>query len=151
MDKRNVIGGGFFFLLAVGVIASSLTIGIGELHNPGPGFFPFWIGLLLGLLALLLLRICLIKKKIPSGLAGLWQDMDWQKIVIVVTSLLAYGLMLPKAGYILATLALMIILFYLGKMKVWKVILSSIMAVLFSYGLFHLLLKAPLPKGILDF
>jgi hypothetical protein len=151
MDKRNIIGGGIFLLLAIMVIISSLALGIGELHNPGPGFFPFWIGFLLGFLAFCLIGICLIKKNTPSSLARLWQGLDWHKNVIVVAALLIYGLMLPKAGYILATLALMIILFYVGKMKVRHVVLASVAAVLFSYGLFHFLLKAPLPKGILDF
>ncbi len=84
-------------------------------------------------------------------LADLWLSLDWRKNIIVVSALIIYCLALSKIGYLAATFALMAILFSLGGMKTWTVVISSLLAVFLSYGLFYSLLKTPLPRAIWAF
>jgi putative tricarboxylic transport membrane protein len=151
MDRPNILSSIFWLLIAAFAIISSISLGIGEFHNPRAGFFPFWAGILLAFFAVILLVRNSFKKEKIILLATLWKDLNWGKIVIAVAALITYCLVLAKLGYIIATFGLMIILFYLGKMKSWGVILGSLLAVLLSYGLFHYGLITPLPKGILPF
>jgi hypothetical protein len=151
MDRPDIASGIFWLLIAAFVIVSSISLGIGEFHNPHAGFFPFWAGILLTFFTVILLVRSLLKKAGIVRLADLWQDLNWGKIVIVVAALITYCLVLAKLGYIIATLGLMVILFYLGKMKLRTVILGALLAVLLSYGLFRYGLMTPLPKGILSF
>lgn len=68
-----------------------------------------------------------------------------------MAALIAYWLVLSKLGYPIATFALMLVLFSLGRMKPWMMILGSLITVLLSYYLFDHLLQAPLPRGVLRF
>ena len=76
---------------------------------------------------------------------------DRRNVVIAVAALIAYCLALPKLGYRISTFALMLVLFSLGRMKPWVVILGSLLTVLASYYLFDHLLRTPLPRGVLRF
>lgn len=151
MDKREIISSAVWLCIVAFVAISSLRLGIGEFHNPGPGFFPFWASIFIALLTLIMLGTHFFKKADVIRLADLWKGDHWGTLVIVIASLIVYCLVLAKLGFILATTGLMLILFYLGKMKPWAIIVGSLLAVLLSYGLFHYGLQTPLPKGILDF
>ena len=153
VEKREIAGGLVWLFFAALVMISSVKLGAGELHNPGPGFFPFWSALLLGVLALVMLANTILKKGKPQigQKVHLWKDLNWGKNISVITALFTYCLVLTKLGYILSTLGLMMVLFYMGRMKIWIVIGSSLMAVLLSYSLFYYALKTPLPAGILGF
>jgi hypothetical protein len=151
MDKREIISSAVWFGIVAIVATSSLRLGIGEFYNPGPGFFPFWSSIFIALLTLIMLGTHFFKKADVFHLADLWKGEHWGILVIVIASLIVYCLVLAKFGFILATTGLMMILFYLGKMKPWAIILGSLLAVLLSYGLFHYGLQTPLPKGILNF
>ena len=151
MNKQSTLETVVWLLIATFVIISSLSMGIGEFSNPRPGFFPFWAGVFLAFFAFLLFGIHLRNKEKTAHLIDSWKGLDWVKNVIIVAALISYCLVLPQLGYILATSVLMLILFYLGKMKPWAVILASLLAVFLSYGLFYYVLKTPLPQGILAF
>ena len=153
MDKKELAGGLIWLFFAVLVIISSLKLGIGEFHNPGPGFFPFWSALLLGMLALMILANIILKKdKTETGQEPyLWKGLDWGKNITVIAALLVYCLVLTRLGYILSTTGLMMVLFYIGKMKLWAVIAGSLLVVALSYCLFYYGLQTPLPSGILGF
>ena len=149
-NKREIIGIIGWLLIAAFVMISSWNLGLGEYKNPGPGFFPFWSALLLGALALSMMgTIYLQKEAVAIGReADIWKDLTWHKNAIVVTALIVYCVVLTWLGYILSTMGLMIILFYVGRMKPWAVIAASLLAVLLSYCLFLYGLKTPLPRGI---
>lgn len=151
MDKREIISSVVWFCVTVIVAVSSITLGIGKFHNPGPGFFPFWSSVFMALLTLIMLAAHFLKKADVIHLADLWKGDHWGTLLVVISSLSIYCLVLTKLGYILATTGLMLILFYLGKMKPWAIIFGSLLAVMLSYGLFYYGLKTPLPKGILNF
>jgi hypothetical protein len=153
MDKREIAGGLIWLFFAVLVIISSLKLGVGEFHNPGPGFFPFWSALCLGIITMMLLGNHFLKKDAAenTSTAGIWKTLNWGRNVVIVIALFIYCLVLPILGYIPATLGLMMILFYTGKMKPWAVICASLLAVLLTYCLFYYGLKTPLPRSIWPF
>lgn len=148
MDQRNSVSSIVFLLFAAFVLISSLGLGIGQLRNPRPGFLPFWASLFLIIFCLILFGINYLNKNTKVRLADLWRSLNWRKNIIVVFALLIYCFALSKIGYLAATFALMAILFSLGGMKTWMVIISSLLAVFLSYGLFYYLLKTPLPRTI---
>lgn len=151
MNKRDVISCVVWLCISIFVFIASLRLGIGAFHNPGPGFIPFWSSIMLALFTGILLGISLFKKKEAVRPADLWKGLRWGNTIIVVAALIFYSLALPNIGYILATFGLMIVLFSLGKMKPWVVILGSLLTVLLSYSLFDYFLKMPLPRGIFGF
>jgi putative tricarboxylic transport membrane protein len=151
VNKRDVISCVVWLCISIFVFITSLRLGIGAFHSPGPGFIPFWSSIMFALFSCILLGISLFKKKESVRPADLWQGLRWGNTIIVVAALIFYCLALPNIGYILATFGLMLVLFSLGKMKPWVVILGSLLTVLLSYSLFDYFLKMPLPRGIFGF
>lgn len=151
MDQRNMTSSLILFLLAAFVLAASLGMGIGSASNPQSGFMPFWISLLLLAFSLILLGMAYRDKSIKVRLADLWHKLHWQKSVLAVAFLAAYIILLPWAGYLTATGVLMFVLFRLTSLKVWAAVAGAALTVGFSYGLFFLILKTPLPRGIWGF
>ena len=149
-DKKELIVSTFWLLIAVSVMVASVRLDVGEFSNPGPGFFPFWSGLFLGILTLLVLGNHFFRKDVAedTSISGIWKTMNWGRNVAIVITLFIYCLVLPLLGYILATLGLMMILFYTGRMKLWTAICASLLAVILTYCLFYYGLKTPLPRGI---
>jgi hypothetical protein len=150
MDKGEVTGGIAWLCLAAAVGWMSLKLGIGEFRNPGSGFVPFLGSLVLALFACLLIAGG-VRRKGPSPTAPRWQGRRWGLNLAVAAALILYSLLLVKLGYILATLGLMAVLLGLGRMRPGAVIVGSLLAVLLTYGLFHGVLKVPLPSGLLAF
>lgn len=142
-----------WLFIAASVMMASWHIGLGEYRHPGPGFFPFWSALLLGVLSLSMAgKIYLQKDAVASGeKADLWKGLNRGKNTIVIAALFVYCLILPKLGYLLSTMALMMALFYAGKMRLWALIALAMLAVLLSYLIFYFGLKTPLPRGIWGF
>ncbi|MFO7570206.1 MAG: tripartite tricarboxylate transporter TctB family protein [Smithellaceae bacterium] len=149
MDIRNLISSMLIFFFAACVVIVSLGLGIGSVRNPQAGFMPFWISVGLVFFSLLLFAFAYRDKAVSVRWADLWHRLNWQKNMVVVAALVVYVLVLEKLGYLIATFALMLILFFLCRVRFWAVLAGSLACVLLSYGLFHLLLKTPLPRGIL--
>jgi len=104
---------------ALVLLAPSLFICLGSLdnlsygsyHRPGPGFLPFWKGLLIGLMSLGLL----FKSIWPGGEAGggkLFQG-SFRKPLYALLALVAYGLLFDLLGYFICNLLFMIFMILL--------------------------------------
>ena len=152
MDKRNIVSSVFFIFLAAFVLVISLGLGIGQLRNPQPGFLSFWASLFLIIFCIILFVINFYYRDTEINLVDLWRKLNWRKNIVVISTLIIYSLALSVIGYIPATFALMAVLFSLeGMKKAWTVIISSLLTVFLSYGLFQYLLKTPLPRPIWAF
>lgn len=151
MDKLDRIGCVIWLSLSVFVCMSSLWLGVGTLHNPGSGFILFWTSIFLAFFTSLLFLTRFREKSHAVNQASPWKGLDWGRNIIVIAALVGYSLLLQRIGYLITTFGLMLVLFGLGKMKLWLIILSSLVTVLLSYSLFGYIFGAPLPRGILGF
>ncbi len=151
MDQRNLISSMFFFLLASILLITSLGLGVGSPANPQTGFMPFLISVLLLVFSLMLFVSAYQDRSVSVRLAALWRHIHWPKNVIALVFLSIYLLALPLAGYLIATGLLMTALLLLNSIKLRTSALTAALAVLVSYGLFHFIVKTPLPRGIWGF
>jgi putative tricarboxylic transport membrane protein len=92
-----------------------------------------------------------IEKKPATPLADSWKGLYWGNVLLIIAASISYLLLMEPLGYLLATFGFMLVLFGLGKMKIWVVLSSAMLAALGSYYIFHTFLKVPLPRGILSF
>jgi len=151
MDKQDLVGCAVWLILSVFVFAASLRLGVGALRSPGPGFIPFWSSIGLAFFACILLWFNLAGKTQAVYRENGAKDSNWGNNIIVIAALTIYCLALSKLGYLLATFGLMIVLFRLGKMKPWAIIIGSLITSLSSYCLFAYFLGTPLPRGVFGF
>jgi putative tricarboxylic transport membrane protein len=151
MNLREMISGAASLLIAALVFMTSLRLGVGALHDPGPGFVLFLASISLAICACILLCIGFSRKTQPALRPETGNRTDRRNALIVMAALIAYCLALPKLGYPVSTFVLMLVLFGLGRMKPGMVVLGSLITVLLSYCLFGHLLGTPLPRGVLGF
>jgi hypothetical protein len=127
---------------------------MGEMRDPGAGFFPLLIGLVTGLLALIALIQPLREKKEKDGVqasrsAGRFL---WWNLVVILAALIAYAVTLTKLGFMINTFLFMLILLKVIEPQSWeKAILAASITAVASDLFFNLLLGAQIPPGMLGF
>jgi len=137
------------FWLAIAIFFSLegfINLKLGSLRSPGPGFFPFWGGVVLGLLSLVLL-LSSLKNMGRLSLSVLKSS----KLLLVTGALLAYLLLLETFGFMTITF---LFLFLLFRMEYRGWVFSAVTALIgavSSYALFQLWLKTQLPAGPFGF
>jgi hypothetical protein len=123
---------------------------VGRVVKPGPGFFPFWLGLALIIVSLALL-FHFGRKKIDLSLSSqdLWKGLHWEKVLYSSVALLLYALFLETLGYILSTILLVFFFFRAIEPQKWVVvILGSVITSFVTYFLFKVWLQVQLPAGL---
>jgi hypothetical protein len=137
-------------IVSAGTVFLSSKLPFGSFATPGAGFLPFSVGVLMFLLSLILFIQSFSKEE--EGRKALWATGGTGRVLLILLSLVLYGLFLEKLGFILTTFLLMgFLLLGIGKVRKSVVILLSLISSLGCYGVFQVWLNVQLPKGIFGF
>jgi putative tricarboxylic transport membrane protein len=137
-----------FFIFGAIVIYDSARLGIGwqEVHGPRPGYFPFYIGLLICVSAVvnLVRALRVAPEKNPA-----FVHVGQLKLVLAVLIPTAiYAALVTWIGiYASSVLFIGFFMRWLGKYPWWKVVLVSVLTAVVLYVIFEIWFKVPLPKG----
>ena len=151
MNMRDIIGSAFWIFIGSFFCIKSMTYGIIYEGAPGPGFLPFWGGITLVILGLIVFVATLKTYRSEKHVQDKFfpEDFSLKKIILTVLAIIAYIKALECLGFLLTALFFMLFLFRVIEPKKWAVaITSSVLIASVSYVLFQLLLKVQLPKGI---
>ena len=85
MKRTYVIANIFWLVLAAAACIESWRYNVGSLHNPGPGFLPFYTSILLGCLALISLLQTL--KAASSPASEVWGGINFGKLGLLLDTL----------------------------------------------------------------
>lgn len=152
MKRRDRWSSLFWLVISILVCVEAVKIGVGTFQIPGPGFLPFWSGIFVGSLAIALLAISLWRGEEEEKIQRLWKGMEWKKVILVAASLFAYGVVLPRLGFLITTFGLMLLLFsVIERSRLWIRASTALVTVLVTYIAFSYWLGVPLPKGVLGF
>jgi putative tricarboxylic transport membrane protein len=148
--SAEIVVSALFFLVGALVMYDSVRLGAtwGD-DGPKPGYFPFYIALIMALAALVnLVRAAMMRpeKNRPFVLAG-----QLRMVLTVLFPTAIYAAAIIWIG-IYASSIVFIAFFMrrLGKYPWWKVVLVSIGVVAVFYVIFEMWFKVPLPKGPLE-
>lgn len=139
----------FLIMFAVLMVRESLQLKYYTIIGPGPGFFSFWISLILVLLGAMMFYQATFRPSdpmpedfIPSKIGGL-------RILAVIGALFFIVIAMEPLGFRISIfIFLFFLLLILGRQKIS---LTVIISIIFSWGTFFTftkLLKVPLPTGI---
>jgi putative tricarboxylic transport membrane protein len=150
VKRTYVVVNIFWLVLSTAVCVESWSLKVGGLHNPGPGFLPFYTAILLGLLALISLLQTLKESEGPAS--EIWGGIQFGKLAILLGTLFLYVFLLDRLGFLLGTFLLLLVLFRIVEPYSWKIVLfSSLLATAATYFFFVILLESRLPRGFLGF
>ena len=147
MNKRDLISGLFWLAIAIFVVVKAIELGVGTLSTPGAGFLLFCSSILFGLLSIVLMIKAVTASGKKEDIMELWQGLAWGNVVIAVIALILYSFLLVKVGFIIATTAFMVVLYAVGRMKAWVVVVSALVTVALTYAIFHYALQIEFPRG----
>jgi putative tricarboxylic transport membrane protein len=140
-----------FLLFGAIVIADSVRLGFGwqEIHGPRPGYFPFYIGLIMCVASLVnVVRALMVRGADNKTFVEVGQ-LKMVLAVLVPTAL--YALLVTWIGiYASSVLFIAFFMRWLGKYPWWKVAGVSLGTAVVLYLVFEKWFKVPLPKGPLE-
>ena len=147
MARRDGIAALAMLLVAGATVYESAKLPFGVARNPGPGFVPWWIGVALGALSVLLGVHALRAGRI-EGPARRSEQGAWRQVAGLLLALALYVLVFSPLGYPVSTFLLVLLM--LRSMVRARPVVALGLAVLAaggSYLLFAVWLKVPLPPG----
>ncbi|KQV95533.1 MULTISPECIES: tripartite tricarboxylate transporter TctB family protein [unclassified Roseateles] len=142
-SQRDFWSGLMFLVVGVAFAWGSTEYSFGTSARPGPGYFPFGLGILLALLGGLVLFKALTLESEGGDPIG---AIAWRPLLIIVAAIAVFGVALPRLG-LACTLPLLITLSALaGNEFHWRdVLISSVVLTVGSWALFILGLKLTIP------
>ena len=116
------------------------------MHGPRPGYFPFYIGLLICVSALVnFVRALLLA---PERNKAFVQVGQLKLVLTVLIPTAIYAAAVTWIGiYAASVLFIAFFMRWLGKYAWWKVVLVSLATAVVFYLVFEIWFKVPLPKG----
>jgi len=152
MKRPYQITGVVFLLLAVFIAWESLELKFYTYIGPGPGFFPFWLALLLGALAVLMILQATFRRPDPMPTDFFAGRAGYLKVGAIVLAMAATTALMDVLGFQLTMLGVIaFLLFALGRPSLIVTLLVSVAG---SFGCFYLFsqwLRVPLPTGFFGF
>lgn len=142
-SQRDFWSGLMFLVVGVAFAWGATEYSFGTSARPGPGYFPFGLGILLALLGALVLFKALTLESEGGDPVGAFA---WRPLVVIILAIVVFGVALPRLGLII-TLPITILLSSLAssEFRLRDVLFSSVVLTAGSWALFILGLKLTIP------
>jgi len=133
-------------LIGIGFASEALKLTFGNLDLPGPGFFPFALGLLLVALSVAVFIIALQEPREAAKI-----EIGHGPVLITMAAMVATTALFERAGAFLSLGGFMLVmLLMVARVRIIPAILSSVISMLVVWYAFKVLLGVQLPAGPLE-
>jgi hypothetical protein len=142
-SQRDFWSGLMFVATGVGFAWGATNYSFGASARPGPGYFPFGLGILMALLGAFILFESLVVETEDGEPIGKWA---WKPLITIVVAVAVFGVLLPRLG-MAASLPILIVMTSLaGDEFHWKdVLINCIVLTVGSWFIFIYGLKLVIP------
>lgn len=133
-------------LVGIGFTVQSLTLTFGDVSLPGPGFFPFALGLLL-----IALSVAIFVMVLQEPRNVLQVEVGHVPVLIAFVAMCLTAGLFERAGAFLALGGFMLIMLVaVGRVRIIPAVLASVIGMLVIWYVFKVLLGVQLPAGPLE-
>jgi hypothetical protein len=133
-SEKDFWSGLMFIVAGAGFAWGALNYSFGSSARPGPGYFPFGLGILLATLGALILFKSLTIETEDGEPFG---KIAWRQLVVIVLSVAVFGALVPKLGMFISLPVLVIIASQATTDFGWiEIILSAVVLTVFSWAVF---------------
>ena len=141
-NQKDFMSGLMFIAIGAFFAILARSYQMGTPAKMGSGYFPFWLGVLLGLLGLFVL-LGSLKSTAPESGIGKW---DWKSVLWVTVSVLIFAISLPYAGLVVSLVVLIFISAMASHEFHWKgTLVSAVLLNVIAYFAFVWGLKLQFP------
>jgi putative tricarboxylic transport membrane protein len=151
MKRPYQIAGVVLLLFSAWVLWESLRLSYYTALGPGPGFFPFWLSILLGLLSVIMLYQATFQPAdpMPEDFFAPWTG--YLRIAAIVGAWVAVVVLMNPLGFRLTMLAFL--LFLISTMGRTHPVITVVVSLAGSFGVYQVFVQflgIPLPIGFLN-
>jgi hypothetical protein len=144
-SERDFWSGLMFVVVGLGFSWGATYYTFGSSARPGPGYFPFGLGILLAILGAFVLFESLTIETEDGEKIGSWA---WKPLVWISASVAVFGWALPLLGLFVALPLLVVISAMAGDEFKWReAIINAIVLTVGSWVIFSWGLKLTIPLG----
>ncbi len=131
--QKDFWAGVMFLVVGAGFAVGAMNYSFGTSARPGPGYFPFGLGILTALLGAFEISKALASRA-KDGDIGAWPV---KPLVIILAAVVLFGLLLPKMGLVVALPVLVFVASIPSGEFSWKeVIINCVVLTIFSWLVF---------------
>ena len=138
------------FVSGIALIVVGATFAVGATNynfgtsiRPGPGYFPFGLGIILAILGLVVLFEAFTTKRKDGDPIG---KIPWRPLLCIVGAIAFFGYFLPKLGFLISFPIMIVITSAGGSEFRWKdAILNAVVLTAMSYAIFIYGLQLTIP------
>ena len=133
-NQKDFWSGLMFAVAGVSFAIGATNYSFGTSARPGPGYFPFGLGVLLAILGALVLFKALTVETEGGDPVG---SIGWRPLGLITLAVVVFGLALPRLGLILTLPILILIASFAGdEFRLKEVIVNFIVLTLGSWAIF---------------
>jgi hypothetical protein len=133
-SQKDFWSGLMFVATGLGFAGGATNYSFGSSARPGPGYFPFGLGILLALLGALVLFKSLTVESEGGDPVG---AIPWRPLMLITLSVIVFGIALPWLGMVIALPLLILISSLAGdEFNLKEVIVNSVILTLGSWAIF---------------
>ena len=141
-NQRDFGAGIMYMVIGLFFTIVATQYPMGTAAKMGPGYFPFWLGILMTLIGLLVL----IKSMGAKAAIESIPKFNWKIIAQITGSVVLYALLLPRMGFLVAIVVLVLVSASASKEFTWKgSLINAAFLVGFTYSVFVVGLKLQFP------
>ncbi|QWE16349.1 tripartite tricarboxylate transporter TctB family protein [Polynucleobacter sp. AP-Nino-20-G2] len=141
-NQRDFGAGIMYMVIGLFFTVVATQYPMGTPAKMGPGYFPHYLGILMTLLGLFIT----IKSFSAKAAIESIPKFNWKIMAQITGAVVLYGLLLPKMGFLIAVVVLVLVSASASKEFTWKgSLINAAFLVAFTYSVFVLGLKLQFP------
>ena len=141
-NQRDFGAGIMYMVIGLFFAIMATNYPMGTAAKMGPGYFPFYLGILMFLLGLLVAVKAFGAKAAIESIP----KFNWRIMAQITGAVVLYGLLLPRMGFLVAIVVLVFVAASASREFTWKgTAINAAFLVTFTYSVFVLGLKLQLP------
>jgi drug/metabolite transporter (DMT)-like permease len=142
-SQKDFVSGLALIVVGVAFAIGATNYNFGVAIRPGPGYFPFGLGIILALLGLVVFVTSFLRHCEDGDPIG---SIPWRPLICVVGAIIFFGFFLPRLGF-LFTFPIMIVITSAGGSEFrWRdALLNAAILTTMSYLIFIFGLKLNIP------
>lgn len=141
-NQRDFGAGIMYMVIGLFFAIMATNYPMGTAAKMGPGYFPFYLGILMFLLGLLVAVKAFGAKAAIESIP----KFNWRIMAQITGAVVLYGLLLPRLGFLIAVVVLVFVAASASREFTWKgTAINAAFLVTFTYSVFVVGLKLQFP------
>jgi hypothetical protein len=142
-SQRDFWSGLMFLGVGIAFAWGATSYSFGRSAQPGPGYFPFGLGVILALLgAAILFKSLTVETEDGEPLGHI----PWKPLIVIIVSVVIFGAMLPKLGILVSLPVLVLMSSWPSEEFSWKAsLINAVVLTVGSWLVFVKGLNLPIP------